>query len=98
MGYNSSSISNCYSTGAVSGSSSVGGLVGTNHGSVVSSFWDVNTSGRMTSAGGTGKTTAEMKTLTTFTSAGWDFTPKDGDWIMPNNDYPHLIWEDWRWK
>jgi hypothetical protein len=47
--------------------------VGLNGGSVFSSFWDTQISGQPTSAGGTGKTTAEMKTLLTFTSAGWDF-------------------------
>ncbi len=68
-------ISYCYSIGAVSGSSSVGGLVGENYdcNSVISAFWDVNTSGQTESAGGEGKTTAEMKTLSTFVSAGWDF-------------------------
>ena len=41
-------------------------------------------------------TTANMKTLTTFTDAGWDFTESDGDaadWKMLPNDYPHLQWE-----
>jgi hypothetical protein len=73
VGWNSSSISNCYSTGAVNGTSDVGGLVGYNYGSVVGSFWDTETSGQTTSAGGTGKTTAEMKTKSMFTDAGWDF-------------------------
>jgi hypothetical protein len=68
------SIMNCYSIGSVSGSSSVGGLSGYNNGgSIINSFWDVNTSGQTTSAGGTGKTTAEMKTKSTFTDVGWDF-------------------------
>jgi len=31
-----------------------------------------------------------MKTLATFTDAGWDFTHM---WIMPCEDYPHLRWE-----
>jgi hypothetical protein len=84
-------ISNCYSTGAVSGNVDVGGLVGDSwYGSIVGSFWDVNSSGRSTSAGGTGKTTAQMKTLTTFTSAGWDF---DVDWFMQLDEYPILIWQ-----
>ncbi|MGA2916858.1 MAG: GLUG motif-containing protein [Sedimentisphaerales bacterium] len=70
-GYNAGSISDCYSTGSVSGTYSLGGLLGSNDGgSVVSSFWDVNTSGQTTSAGGEGKTTAEMQTLSTYTNAG----------------------------
>jgi hypothetical protein len=88
VGQNFDSISNCYSTGAVSGSSDVGGLVGLNYGSVFSSFWDKQTSGQTTSAGGTGKTTAEMKTLLTFTSAGWDFVDAWG--IGNGQTYPYL--------
>jgi len=73
VGSNSnSSISNSYSTGSVSSNGSVGGLVGLNFiGNYTNCFWDTETSGRETSAGGTGKTTAEMKTQNTFT--GWDF-------------------------
>jgi len=67
-------ISNCYSTGSASGTGdSLGGLVGYNYGPISRSFWDVITSGWTTSAGGIGKTTAEMKTINTFTEAGWDF-------------------------
>jgi hypothetical protein len=64
--------------------------VGTGWGvGVAASFWDVNTSGQTTSAGGgTGKTTAEMKTLSTFTSAGWDFTSV---WVLPLGQYPMLF-------
>ncbi len=65
-------ITNSYSTGKVSGTSEVGGLVGTNSGTVTGSFWDIETSGRTVSAAGIGKTTAEMKNLATFASAGWD--------------------------
>ncbi|MHC4648580.1 MAG: GLUG motif-containing protein [Planctomycetota bacterium] len=73
VGNNSSgtSVINCYSTGSVSGTSEVGGLIGDNSGTVTNSFWDKETSGKTTSAGGTGKTTAEMKKQSTFTN--WDF-------------------------
>ncbi|MGB8227379.1 MAG: GLUG motif-containing protein, partial [Sedimentisphaerales bacterium] len=82
-------IGNCYTMGAVSGDNYVGGLVGYKlGGSVVSSFWDTQTSGKTTSAGGTDKTTAEMKTLSTFTSVGWDFVDT---WnIGENQTYPFL--------
>ena len=97
VGYNNynASISDCYSTGTVSGSSSVGGLVGGNRGSVFSSFWDTESSGQTTSDGGTGKTTADMKTLSTFTSAGWDFVNETVNgtcnyWQMSAGDYPVL--------
>ena len=91
----SGSISNCYSAGAVSGSSSVGGLIGykSSSGIVTGSFWDTQTSGQTVSAGGTGKTTTQMKTLSVFVSAGWDFRTSDGDpedWYMPSNYYPQL--------
>ena len=93
----SSAIDKCYSTGAVAGSGSdVGGMIGENDGGTnTNSFWDTETSGFATSAGGTGKTTAEMKTLSTFTSAGWDFYTSpvwaiDG---MSNDGYPYLSTE-----
>ncbi|MGA2172338.1 MAG: GLUG motif-containing protein [Sedimentisphaerales bacterium] len=98
VGDNVGSISDCYSTGTVSGSSHssyVGGLAGSSAGGVVSSFWDTQTSGRATSAGGTGKTTAKMKTLTTYTSAGWDFVNETVNgtcnyWQMSADAYPVL--------
>ena len=88
-------ISNSYSTGSVNGDSDVGGLVGiNNYSSVNNSFWDTQTSGQSSSpGGGTGKTTAEMQTQSTFTDAGWDFTDI---WTMDgvNNDgYSYLQWQ-----
>ena len=75
VGENTGSVTQCYSTGAVSGQWSVGGLVGDNvyYGSVTACFWDTQTSGQTASAGGTGKTTAQMQTGKTFLDAGWDF-------------------------
>jgi hypothetical protein len=69
-------IHNCYAAGRVCGQDDVGGLVGVGDSSgltVVDSFWDVDNTGVDISVGGTGKTTAEMKTESTFTDAGWDF-------------------------
>jgi hypothetical protein len=57
------------------------------------SFWDVNSSGQATSDGGTGKTTTEMKTESTFTSAGWDFDGSDEIWYMAEDGYPILTWQ-----
>jgi hypothetical protein len=100
VGYNhNNTIINCYSTGSVTGYEEVGGLVGYNRGAVVASFWDIETSGQATSAGGTGKTTAEMQTMSTFTDAGWDFVGEtvngtDHIWFIPQQDYPHLWWEE----
>jgi hypothetical protein len=101
---NEGSISKCYSTGLVSGPRIQGGLVGQNlnGGTVTRSFWDKQTSGRTTSDGGTGKTTAQMKTRSTFTSAGWDFTDETANgtediWRMcvDLTSYPMLAWQRW---
>jgi len=74
-----SQIINCFSTGFSYTSGGWyrynGGLIGYNDNTTVSnSFWDIETSGLNYSAGGEGKTTAEMKNTTTFTNAGWDFS------------------------
>jgi hypothetical protein len=68
-------VSNSYSTGSVTGNDDVGGLVGANwDGTVTNSFWDTETSGQATSDGGTGKTTAEMQDIATFSGVGWNIT------------------------
>ncbi|MCD4828917.1 MAG: hypothetical protein K8R90_05750, partial [Candidatus Cloacimonetes bacterium] len=99
VGWNNyATINNSYSTGSVSGTILVGGLVGLNSGTVTASFWDTETSGQSTSAGGTGKTTAEMQTQSTFTDAGWDFIGEsvnglDEIWMIMPNEYPYLTCE-----
>lgn len=61
-------ISKCYSVGAVTAGAAtdVGGFLGDGGYIVQSCFWDTQTSGQATSAGGTGKTTAEMKDIATY--------------------------------
>ena len=90
-GKNYGVITNCYATGSVSGPIyGVGGLVGDTDldGEVVSSFWDVETSGMSESDGGEGLTTGQMQTKSTFTDAGWDF---DSVWYMlSGGSYPYL--------
>ena len=97
-----SNIVNCYSVGPVSGTGSYeGGLIGedvSGNSQVIGSFWDKQTSGLTTSAGGTGKTTAEMQTEATFLAAGWDFEIETANgnetiWYIEPNDYPRLCWE-----
>lgn len=87
-------LNNCYSTGSISAGEYTGGLVGRNYSSTDNNcFWDTETSGKTSSQGGTGKTTAEMTTQTTFTLAGWDFT---NTWAMIttyNDGYPYLQWQ-----
>jgi len=89
VGVNFSTINSCYSTGAVSGTSPVGGLVGVSYSGVLRSFWDVQTSGQDYSAGGYPTISAQMKTQSTFTDAGWDFF---NTWWM-HGGYPRLMWE-----
>jgi len=90
-------VTQCYSTGAVSGTGQyayVGGLVGSGSPSrVTASFWDTQTSGQTTSAGGTGKTTTEMQTAATFLDAGWGICSERIWAIDDGNDYPRLAWE-----
>jgi hypothetical protein len=97
-----STVSNSYSSGSVTGGSWVGGLVGENAGTVDNSFWDTETSGQATSDGGTGKTTAEMHDIATFSGAGWNIiavaSPSTRNsayiWNIVNGQtYPFLSWE-----
>jgi len=95
LGYTTTDpVDKCYSTGTVVGGavSLRGGLIGSDGNPVqtTNSFWDTQTSGMATSAGGTGKTTAQMKTTTTFTDAGWDFTTIWGRSADINDGYPYL--------
>jgi hypothetical protein len=106
----SGTVSNSYSTGNVTGHEYVGGLVGQNEyssagvdfsGTVTNSFWDIQTSGQATSDGGTGKTTAEMQNIATFSGAGWfivavalNETNPAYIWNIVNTvTYPFLSWE-----
>jgi len=63
------------------------------------SFRDIETSGQMWSDGGTGKTTAETQTASTFLEAGWDFVgetengTEDIWWILEGQHYPRLWWQ-----
>jgi hypothetical protein len=82
-------VSNSCSAGGVTGTSRVGGLVGWNdEGTVSDSFWDIQTSGQATSAGGTGKTTAQMKSVPTFSGADWNITAV----ANPSSRNPSYIW------
>jgi hypothetical protein len=82
------SVTNCYAVGKVTGNTSVGGLVCPGSLPVLNCFWDIETSGKATSGGGTGLTTAQMKTLSIFKSAGWDLVDTWG--IGENQTYPFL--------
>jgi hypothetical protein len=102
VGVNFCTVSNSYSNSNVTGDEHVGGLVGINlGGTVTNSLWDTKTSGQATSAGGTGKTTAEMQDIATFLWAAWDIctvapgvTNPDYTWnIIHEQTYPFLSWQ-----
>lgn len=79
LGYNSGTVLNSYASGAVSTSTMLtGGLIAFNNGgSVVNSYWDTVSTGQSTSeGGGTGISTAQLKSLSTFT--GWDIDAQAG--------------------
>ena len=100
MNYNAK-VLRCYSTGSVVYEGAINpvnrgfaGYVSTGAGyQMTANFWDIETSGQTSTLGAaTGKTTTEMKTLATFTNAGWDFaTPV---WkIVSGVIYPYLAWQ-----
>ncbi len=82
-------VDNCFSSGWVNSSGTAGGFIGAESGaSVNNSYWDSNTSGRSSSAGGTGETNSNMMTQSTF--SGWDFSTT---WTITqgtNFSYPYL--------
>ena len=89
-------IVNSYSTGAVN---SGGGLVGSNNGgSATASYWDNETSGRTTSALGTGQTTSALQTPTGYSGiySAWNVnldgvTGNDNPWDFgTSSQYPAL--------
>jgi hypothetical protein len=90
IGAGEGTFTRCYSTGHVDHSSwsYYGGFAGMNApvpATTVDCYWDTQTSGVATSMAGTGKTTAEMQTQSTFT--GWDFSTV---WNIASGTYPFL--------
>ncbi len=90
MNSDAGTLERCYSAGAVAGSTYVGGFAGYNSCTISNSYWDTNTSGRASSAGGsgcTGLTTEQMKQQASYEA--WDFT---NIWrITEGESYPELI-------
>ncbi len=98
------SINHSYSTGLVTATSTpVGGFIGDSNGLTgiaTQDYWDVTTSGYGANAstansdGGTGYSTANMKTAATFrdtaTHKWWDTTYV---WNISDGSYPTLKWE-----
>jgi len=107
----SGSIINCYSTGSVTyedvSAPTDKGFAGSiyNDGmyySMAGNFWNTETSGQLTTSGtATGITKNEMRTLSIFTDATWDFQDESvngesdiwGINATENSGYPFLSWE-----
>jgi hypothetical protein len=98
-------LSNSYARGAVTGAGGLGGLSGsTSGGTFTNAFYDEQTSTQPANGLGTAKTTAEMKSLSTFVAwpivDGWAaYAPNDtpakiwGICSAVNDGYPFLLWE-----
>lgn len=86
-------VYHCYATGKVTGGQYPGGLVGYQRANaqVLASLWDTESTTQPTSVGGTGKTTAEMKTMDPYLAINWDFF---NVWtICEGVNYPVLLWQ-----
>ena len=93
IGSNSNtSVQYCYTTGSVyyqnADDPTSKGFVGGNYsGSYSNNFWDSQASNQTSAFGATAKNTSQMKTESTFTSVGWDFT---NTWEIIGDNYPRL--------
>jgi hypothetical protein len=90
VGRNGGNVTDSYATGNVSGDDEVGGFVGRNFidGTVSESYWDTETTGQSTSAGGTGLTTSEMTgDAAARNMQGFDFMTT---WETVSGEYPTL--------
>ena len=98
LGSNQGVVTVCFSTGGVPQGG--GGLIEKNgdHGAVANCYWDTDTSGQSDSAGGDGKTTAELQSPTGYAGpyAGWNVDldedgSSDDPWMFGSaTEYPVL--------
>lgn len=76
------SLNNCYSSCQIASGINIGGLVGVASdatSTATNSFWDIESSGTASSALGTGRTTAQLKTRSTYPET-WDFSSPTAPW------------------
>ena len=93
VGGNSGPITDSFAAGSVIGMNQKGGLVGSSTDvTITGCYWDKETSGQSTSAGGTGKTTVEMKEQATYEN--WNFITIWDINTSFNNGYPFLRWQN----
>ena len=99
VGWNAGSIDASYAVGKVAGVwDNTGGLSGVDSGNVRAGYWDRQTSGQATSAGGEGQTTVELQAPTGYTGiyGNWNVdvdgdTLPDDPWDFGNSrQYPVL--------
>ena len=97
--YSYSTVDNSYSTGYVTGNTATGRFIGhVFNATVTNCFFDSQTSGSSSTEYGTATSTANMKTESTFTNAGWDFssvwdmdgTTNDGYAFLTENTPPEV--------
>jgi hypothetical protein len=111
VGWNQGEIINCYATGSIHYEGATdptdkgfAGRVSTGDDyEMTGSFWDTQTSGQTSTAGdATGKTTAEMQDITTFSGATWDIvavanpSTRNASYIwniVDDENYPFLSWQ-----
>ncbi|MGY6564117.1 MAG: MBG domain-containing protein [Halomonadaceae bacterium] len=84
VGYNDAHVTHTYAAAWVQGdkyADHVGGLIGRagNASDVVGSFWDLSVSDEIDSAGGQGRTSAQLRQRETYLDAGWNLSNVGGD-------------------
>lgn len=103
---NGITLEHTYSSSSISSSGlNTGGLVGfdndTASTTIINSFWNTQTSGINTSAGGSGINSSTMRNQSTFVQAGWDFQCKStngnldiwGIYSNSNSGFPFLSFQ-----
>ncbi len=87
-------IANSYAVMPYSVSLYTGGIATFNSSGIyTNNFYDKQVNSYQYDLGGTGLNTAQMKTASTFTNAGWDFTNVWGIDPTKNNGYPYLRYQ-----
>ncbi len=88
IGENDGTVSYAYAMGHVSGTSYVGGFAGCNYGSISGSYWDIDTSGKLTSiSAGSGSSSitglhSSTSSIDAFTQAAYSNLDFSGKWYM----------------
>jgi Secretion system C-terminal sorting domain/The GLUG motif len=83
-------VDDCYTVSKVTGSSPYGGLIGAYFGGTITrSFYNTDSTSSGT-ASGTGESTANMQTESTYTDSSWDFSSTWSINSLLNGGYPYL--------